>query len=55
MGLKDQVTAVFVVPLTVGVDCCVLPPCSVTDVGVMVMETDVGGGVDVEAASEMVE
>ena len=40
--VADQVTAVFVLPVTVAVNCCVPPVCSDADVGLMLTAT--GGG-----------
>jgi len=37
--LAVQVTAVFIVPLTEAVNCCVVPDCSVTDAGLMATPT----------------
>jgi hypothetical protein len=42
----DQVTAVFDVPVTVAVNCCVAETGTETDGGLMVMETVTGGVVD---------
>lgn len=39
-----QVIAVLVDPVTVAVNCCVAPPATLADVGEMVMETPVLGG-----------
>ena len=40
----DQVTPVLLLPVTVAVNCCVLPVCSETDVGLMLTVTTGGGG-----------
>jgi hypothetical protein len=42
--LADQVTAVFALPVTVAVNCCVFPDCTVTEEGEMEMLTGSGGG-----------
>jgi hypothetical protein len=42
--LADHVTAVFALPVTVAVNCCVLPDCTVTEVGEIEMLTGTGGG-----------
>ncbi len=42
--LADHVTAVLVLPVTVAVNCCVLPDCTVAEAGEMEMLTGNGGG-----------
>jgi hypothetical protein len=42
-GLSDQVTAVFVVPVTAAVNCCVCEPESAAAVGLIVILTVVDG------------
>ena len=37
--VADHVTTLFVVPVTVAVNCCVPPVCSEAEVGEMVIET----------------
>ncbi len=44
-AVADQVTAVFVEPVTVAVNCCV--PLVSIDAAVGLIETDTGGGADV--------
>ena len=48
--LDDQVTDVFVLPVTVAVNCCVPPVCSEADVGLMLTATGGGGAVTLTAA-----
>ena len=48
--VADQVTAVFDVPLTVAVNCCVAPVASVATVGLMLTVTGGGGAVTVTVA-----
>jgi len=54
LGDSDQVTAVFVLPLTVVENCCDWPPFSATDVGVMLMDTGVVLEVEPEVVPEVV-
>lgn len=42
--VDDQVTAVSLVPVTVAVNCCVLPVWSEAELGLMLTETTGGGG-----------
>lgn len=42
--LADHVTAVLALPVTVAVNCCVFPDCTVAEVGEMEMLTGTGGG-----------
>jgi hypothetical protein len=46
--VNDQVTAVFEVPVTVALNCCIPPPVSVADVGEI--ETLIAVGLSVTAA-----
>ena len=48
--VADQMTAVFVLPLTVAVNCCVPPVCSEAEVGLMLTATGGGGAVTVTVA-----
>ena len=42
--LADHVTAVFALPVTVAVNCCVFPDCTVMEAGETEMLTGSGGG-----------
>jgi hypothetical protein len=42
--LADHVTAVFALPVTVAVNCCVFPDCTVAEVGEMETLIGAGGG-----------
>jgi hypothetical protein len=48
--LADQVTELFVLPVTVAVNCCVVPVCSDAEVGLMLTVTGGGGAVTVTVA-----
>ena len=48
--VADQVTAVFVLPVTVAVNCCVPPVCNEADVGLRLTTTDGGGAMTVTVA-----
>jgi hypothetical protein len=50
--VADQVTAVFVLPVTVAVNCCVEPVCMEADVGLMLTATGGGAVVTVTVADE---
>ena len=48
--VADQVTDVFVLPVTVAVNCCVPPVCSEADVGLTLTTTGGGGAMTVTLA-----
>ena len=48
--LADQVTAMFVLPVTVAVNCCVPPVCTDAEIGLMLTATGGGGAVTVTVA-----
>ncbi len=52
--LADQVTAVFVVPVTVAVNCCVPPDATVAEVGEIVTVTGAGAVIVAVALADFV-